>query len=183
MKHRNILSIFCIAVLLCAAVATLSACGGGAPADTSLTGRYLIVDISDDPDGTTFNGLDAMYKAENERITDYIYFEFLSGERFTLVLFGEEEAGGTYTRDGNSLSFMVGAESFAAILDGDKLTYPYEAGAKLIFQKEKEATLPVGGLPTNALVAIIAGAVALFPIVIIIVLAVIAAKRKKTNHE
>jgi len=146
MKTRNLLTV----LLLCVCVFAFAACGSSS--NTSLTGRYVIVNILDDADGTTFAELDRMYKDKDEKITDYLYIEFLSGDRFTLVMFGDEEAKGTYIRDKNTLTFKSGVTQSYATIKGNKITYTYETGAKLVFQQKD-----TGGLPTWALVIIIVG--------------------------
>ena len=128
MKIRNVLAVLLVSLLLLA----LAACN-----NSVLTGRYVIVDILDDPEGTTFAELDEKYKAADQKITDYYYIEFQDGGRFVIVLFGEEELQGAYTRSGNVLTLASGGESFDAAIKGKKITYDYETGAKIVFQKEK----------------------------------------------
>jgi len=162
MKTRNVFAVLLVSALLLA----LAACGN----DSQPSGKYLLAGVTGDPDGTTFAELDEMYKAKDERITDYWYMEFLSGGRFTLVLSGETEAGGTYTRDGNVLTLTAAGKSSDAVINGKKITYTYETGAKLIFRKAPE------GLSKAALIWIITGSVAL---VLIAGIAVLAVKKRK----
>ena len=142
MKIRKILA---AVLLICVLTPALAACG------KTLSGRYVIADLTDDPEGTTFAELDEMYKEEDQTITDYLYMEFQSGGGFTLVLFGEEEAKGTYAKSGKTLTLTSGGISADATVKGDKITYTYETGAKLIFQKVPS------GLSTGAIVGIAAG--------------------------
>jgi len=133
MKTRNILTV----LLLCVCIFALAACGNSDPdPDTSLMGRYVIVNILDDPEETTFAELEEMYTDKDENITDYCYIEFKSGDRFTLVMFGDEEAKGTYVRDENTLTFKKSDDSSSsATIEDNKITYTYETGAKLVFEK------------------------------------------------
>ena len=119
-------------LLVMVSLFALAACG-----KSSLSGRYVILDILDDPDGTTFTELDEMYKAEDLILTDFVYMEFLSGGRFVIVLFGEEEAKGTYTRSRKVITFIAEGQTFDAAISGKKITYNYETGAKLVFKKAK----------------------------------------------
>ena len=130
MKIRIILAVFLIIVLLF----TFAACSGNK--DTPLTGKYVIVGITDDPDGVTFADLDAMYKEIEQDLEDYMYMEFLDDGNFTLILFGEEDAKGVYTRDGNNVTINAGGETINMTLDGKKITWHYENGANLIFEKK-----------------------------------------------
>ena len=127
MKTRNILTVL-LAVSL---VLALAACGS-----SSLSGKYVIADITDDPDGVTFADLDSMYKEAGENLEEYMYMEFMESNRFTLVMFGEAEAAGTYTRKGNTLTLTAGSETATAEISGKKVTWTYENGAKLIFEKK-----------------------------------------------
>jgi len=143
-KIKTLTLLLLIPVLLL----SLAACGQA----TSLVGRYVLSNVYDDPEGTTFAELEEIYAADNLKITDYMYFEFQSDARFTLVLFGDEEANGTYVLDGKTLTLKSAGEQFAAPISGDLITYTYQTGAKLVFKKEC-----VGGLPVGAIIAIIAG--------------------------
>ena len=127
MKTRKILTALLVVCLLF----TLAACSS-----SSLTGKYVIVDITDDPEGVTFSDLNAMYKAVDENIEDYMFMEFSEGNRFKLILFGEEEASGVYTQNGNTLTFNGDGEMTTATISGKKIIWIYENGAKLIFEKE-----------------------------------------------
>ena len=126
MKFRNIIAAL-LAVLL---LFSLSACGSEKP----LTGKYVIVSVKDDPGGLTFKDLKAMYKDTERDVTDYLYFEFMAGNRFTLVMFGDQEASGTYTRSGNTLTMTAGEWTTTATVSGNKISWKYETGAKLTFQ-------------------------------------------------
>ncbi|MCL1982721.1 MAG: hypothetical protein FWG53_06535 [Clostridiales bacterium] len=127
MNTRKILRALLVVSLLFA----LAACGS-----SPLSGKYVIVDITDDPDGVTFADLDAMYKGVGESLEEYMYMEFLEGGRFTLVLFGEEAAAGTYARQGKTLTLTAQSETTAAAISGKKVTWTYETGAKLVFEKK-----------------------------------------------
>ena len=129
MKIRNVLTALTVFMML-GLVLTLAACSS-----SSLSGRYVIVNILDDPEGTTFAEMKQDYDEINEKITDYFYIEFQKDGRFTLVLFGHEEAQGVYLLDGKTLTLTSGGESVQATLKGGKITYDYETGAKLIFKK------------------------------------------------
>jgi len=134
MKPRIILT-----ALLCVSLAFTSfafaACGGGGK-DAPLEGRYVIVDIEDDPEGTTLAELDGMYEAMDLELTDHLYMEFYEGNMYKLVLFGKTEAQGKYTRDGNGLALSTddGRRSTATV-SGKKVTWTFENGAKLVFGK------------------------------------------------
>jgi len=127
MKSRNILALLLALCLIC----TLAACGG-----SSLTGKYVIVDITDDPDGLTLDDLDALYKEIEDNIENYVYMDFHDGKAFTLVLFGEVEASGSYTLKGKDLTLTTEGEAMTAEISGKKITWIYENGAKLVFEKK-----------------------------------------------
>jgi len=127
MKSRNILALLLALCLIC----TLAACGG-----SSLTGKYVIVDILDDPDGLTLDDLGALYKEIEDNIEDYVYMEFHDGKTFTLVLFGEVEASGSYTWKGNVLTLATEGEAMTADISGKKIIWTYENGANLVFEKK-----------------------------------------------
>jgi len=127
MKTRNILLVLLVVSILC----TLAACSG-----SSLSGKYVIVDVVDDPEGITFEEMDGMYKDMGLSIKDYLYIEILDGDRFKLVMFGEEEAKGTYTRDGDTLTLTAEGGTSTAEVSGKKITWTYAGSAKLVFEKK-----------------------------------------------
>jgi ABC-type oligopeptide transport system substrate-binding subunit len=129
MKIRNILAVLLIISVFCA----LTACSSDK--DTPLSGKYGVVDITDDPDGVTFAELDAMYKEIGVEIVDFTYIEFFEDNTYSLVVFGDEEASGTYAKDGNTLMLTTGGVTITAEISGDKITWTYETGAKLVFEK------------------------------------------------
>ena len=129
MKPRNIIAVLLAVSLL----VTLAACGSEKP----LAGKYVITGISDDPGGLTFADLEAMYKDMELEIADYLYFEFMDGGRFTMVMFGNQEAAGTFVRDGKVLTMTAGEWTTTADISGNKITWTYEDGAKLVFEKQK----------------------------------------------
>jgi len=130
MKTRFIITILLIGSILC----VLSACSGGK--DEPLSGIYVIADITDDPDGTTFEELSGIYKEMNLEIQDQFYFEFLDNARFSLILFGQEEVDGTFTQDGGVLELNAQGTTTTAEISGKKIIWTYEDGAKLIFEKK-----------------------------------------------
>jgi len=127
MKIRSFLTVILVAGMICA----LAACGG-----SPLSGKYVITDVIDDPEGVTFEYMNEMYKDMGLDLTDYLYFEFLSGNRFMLVMFGEEEAKGTYTQAGNTLTLTTEGRSTTAVISGKKITWTYDSGGKLVFTKK-----------------------------------------------
>ena len=126
MKKRTILAVLLVIGLFCA----ITACSG-----SSLSGKYVIADVLDDPEGITFAELDSMYKDKGQNVTDHLYLEFQSDNRFKLVLFGEEEAAGSFALSGNELTLMAGGEKSSAAVNGNQIMWEYENGAKLIFKK------------------------------------------------
>jgi len=143
MKTRKILT----ALLAIGLLFTLAACSGNKDAaeNLPLSGKYVITDIKDDPDGTTFKELEAMYKEQDLNLTDHLYLEFSAGNSFVLVMFGETEAAGTYTLDNNTLTLTVGEGTQTATMSGSKITWEYENGAKLIFKNQQSGLLGIGG--------------------------------------
>jgi len=129
MRNRIILA----ALLIICLLFMFAACSG--EKNTPLEGKYVIVDITDDPDGVTFADLDAMYKEIGQNLEDYIYLEFLAGSRFKLVMFGEEEKSGAYTQNGGALILTANGERTTAEIAGEKITWEYDNGAKLILEK------------------------------------------------
>ena len=128
MKTRKLLAVLLVAGMILA----LSACSG-----SSLSGKYVITDLIDDPEGLTFTDLVDMYKDMNLELADYLYLELRDGDRFTLVMFGEEEAKGTYTKDDDStLTLNAEGKSTNATLSGNTITWTYENGGKLVFEKK-----------------------------------------------
>ena len=71
-----------------------------------------------------------------EGIEDYVYMDVHDGKTFTLVLFGEMEASGTYARKGKTLTLASEGETMTAEISGKKITWTYENGAKLVFEKK-----------------------------------------------
>ena len=132
MKTRILLA---LAVLTAVSLCMLAACKRDGNA-AAMSGRYVIVEITDDPDGVNYAELDGMYKEMDLDLKDYMYMEFSDDGAFKLVLFGDEEAKGTYTRDGNIVTINANGETVNTILDGKKITWIYENGTKLIFEKK-----------------------------------------------
>ena len=165
MKIRNILTILLVSVLLLA----LAACGNS-QLSSQLSGKYVIVNIEDDPDGLTLTGLEDILKEEDLNVRDNFYFEFSDNNRFTLILFGKTEMAGRYEKNGDTLTLAADGETEAgtATLLGKKITWTYETGAKLVFEKD--------GLSTGAIIGIIAGSVAL---ILTIGIAIFVVKKKK----
>ena len=130
MKFRKIL----IVLLLCS-LGCLSACND-AKQEVTLSGRYVLVDISDDPEETTFTQIEEMYQEANLKLSDYLYIDLLPGNRFIIVLFGEEEASGSYSEESGILKLISAGETLPASLTGGKITWVYENGAKLIFERK-----------------------------------------------
>ena len=127
MKIRSILALLLTAALLF----TLAACS-----DSSLSGKYVISDVIDNAEGITFAEMDDMYKNMGLDLSDYLYMEFLTGERFKLVMFGDEEISGRYTQDGNTLTIAAEGGTMTAEISGKTITWTYEDGAKLVFTKK-----------------------------------------------
>ena len=127
MKNRNTI----VATLIICLLFTLAACGS-----SSLAGKYVLSDVVDDPEGITYADLDGMYNDMDMSLSNNLYMELLEGGRFTLVLFGEIEAEGTYTRDGDTLTLNAFGTSTTATISGKKITWTYENGAKLVFEKK-----------------------------------------------
>ena len=132
MKNRVILA----ALLAICLLFTLTACNKDEK-NEPLTGVYVIADITDDPDGVTLADPKEMYDSMNLNIEDYLYIEFMEEDTFILILFGNEEAFGTYTRSGNDLTLTDrNDEPLTMPLSGGKLTWVYDNGAKLILEKK-----------------------------------------------
>ena len=127
MKNRNILA----ATLIVCLIFALAACGS-----SSLTGKYILSDVVDDPEGITYADLDGMYNDMDMSVSSNLYMELLEGGRFTLVLFGETEAEGMYSQDGDTLTLNAYGTSTTATISGKKITWTYENGAKLVFEKK-----------------------------------------------
>ena len=134
------------ALLVVCLLLSLGACGSKSP----LSGVYVIKDITDDPDGMTFAEMESMYKELKLDIQDFLRFEFTKEGLFTLTMFGDIEEG-SYTRSGNTLTltFDGGVSGVAskgaaptspvttstAEISGNKITWTYGSGAKLVFEK------------------------------------------------
>ena len=162
-KACKIFTVLLLSVLLLA----LAACG-----DSALLGKYIITNISDDPDGLTFADLDDMYKEEELIVQDNFYFEFSDNSRFTLVMFGKTEMTGQYEKNGNTLTLIVGEDTDTAEISGKTITWTYETGAKIVFQNGDK-----DGLSTGAIIGIVVGSVAFICVIGIIIFA--AKQRKK----
>ena len=140
MKTRIVLGAFLALCFFATAV-----CGCETASETAsetnepLTGKYVIAEIADDPDGVTFADLDAMYKAMGVDIQDFLYIAFLEDGQYVLVLFGETEAAGAYVRDGSVLTLAAGdAETqTTAEIAGNRIVWTYGNGAKLIFAQDE----------------------------------------------
>ena len=120
------------ALLVIGLLFSLAACNSKSP----LSGKYVIKDITDDPDGTTFVELEAMYKEMDLDIQDFLCFEFSDGYQFTLTIFGDAESG-TYTRNGKTLTLTADRLTKTATVSGNKITMNYKNGTKMIFEKKK----------------------------------------------
>ena len=132
MKTRVLLTLLLVVCILCA----LTSCKNDSN-DEPLTGVYVISDITGDPDGTTIAELKEMYSGMDLNVEDYLYIEFSEGDFFTIIMFGDEEAFGTYTRDGSTLTLTDrNGETVTADISGNKITWVYENGAKLVFEKK-----------------------------------------------
>ena len=98
-----------IAVSLIFCLFAVTACSGNS--SKALTGKYVIADIKDDPEGTTIGELRKMYKNMDADIKDYMYMEFTDSGSYTLVMFGEK-VNGRYTRSENGLTLTSGNETY-----------------------------------------------------------------------
>ena len=126
MKTRTIFAVLVVVSLLC----VLTACGS-----LTLSGRYELVDVTDDPEGLTLANLEEMYTDTGLKAADYFYMEFVDGDRFKLVMFGEEEAKGTFTMNGNVLTLTSEGGTTTADISEKKITWTYFSGGKLVFEK------------------------------------------------
>ena len=132
MKTRiNTTRIILATLLVLSFTLALAACGG-----STLTGKYVITDLINDPEGVTFAEMDEMYKNMGLDIADYLYMELLDGERFKLVMFGEEEASGRYTAEGSTLTLTAEGGTTTADISGKTITWTYKDGAKLVLKKK-----------------------------------------------
>ena len=137
-KRRVILTAL-IAVCL---LAELAACSNNDKAAETkagtqdLEGKYVIVDVIDDPDGATFDDLDGMYKDADLDFADFAYIEFFDGGAYEFVLFGEPEAKGYYSLDGKTLTLTDGSNTISAEISGAKMSLDYGNGATLVFEKK-----------------------------------------------
>ena len=137
MKFRNVLTAVLIISLVLVSFAFV-ACGENKDTSLTLNGKYVIVDIKDDPDGTTIEELDEMYKDMDMDLTDNLYISFSDSSRFKLVLFGKTEAEGTFAQDGDVLALNASDGRVSkADISGGKVTWVYENGAILVFQRSK----------------------------------------------
>ena len=127
MKTRTIFVVLLVADLLC----ILTACSS-----STLSGKYEIVNVLDDPEGITFAELSEMYTEMGLSAKDYFYMEFSGGNRFKLIMFGKEEATGTYTLDGSVLMLTAEAGATPVDVSGKKITWTYMNGGKLVFKKK-----------------------------------------------
>jgi len=157
-KHIAVKSIavkYIAAALTLSVLLSLAACGG----KSALSGVYAIKDITDDPDGMTYAEMETMYKEMNLNIQDFLRFEFTKDGSFTLLMFGDTESG-TYKKDGKTLTLTFddgkpgasstpaasssaaskpasSARTSTAAISGDKISWTYQSGAKLVFEKSK----------------------------------------------
>jgi len=137
MKTRLIVIVLLIAALSFSVVA----CGKKNKNNNKnepLTGRYVICDITDDPDDTSFAEFCAEYSEDGFDCVDYNYFEFSDGNNYVFLLFGEIKTEGTYIRNGNTLTLTASVAGIAttASVSGDIIIWEYDNGAKLIFEKK-----------------------------------------------
>ena len=131
MKIRILLMIFLIVSLF-----ILAACSRDDNTPAEMSGKYVIVEITDDPDEANYADLAEIYREMDLNLEDYMYMEFSDDGEFILILFGEEEVKGTYTRDGKNLTIKANGETVNTILDGKKIVWTYESGANLVFEKK-----------------------------------------------
>ena len=135
-----------IALAVLAAIcltAILAACGNKSNDSTNknsntkaLEGKYVIVDVVNDPDGATFADLDNIYKDAGHNFADYAYIEFFDGGKYEFVLFGELEAEGPYVIDNKTLTLPTNGDAIAAEISGSIITLDYANGATLVFEKK-----------------------------------------------
>jgi len=128
MKIQKIITLLLVFCLLTA----FTACSK--ITEKPLTGRYVIVDISDDPDGMTFANLKAIYNEINQNLEEYMFMELMENGQFELVLFGQTEMFGMYSHNEKTLTLITGNETMTAEISDKKITWTYENGTKLIFE-------------------------------------------------
>ena len=127
MKTRTTLAMLMVVSLLC----VLTACGS-----SKLSGRYELVDVIDDPEGLTLANLEEMYTDSGLKAADYFYMEFLDGDRFKLVMFGKEEAKGTFTMNDSVLMLTSEGGTTTVDISEKKIAWTYFSGGKLVFEKK-----------------------------------------------
>ena len=125
---KNIL----FAILIASVLLVLAACGGS----STLSGKYVLTDVQNDPQGITYADINSMYEDLGLKASDYTYMEFSYGDSFRLVMFGEEEAIGTFKLEGNTLTLTAEGGSSTATVSGKKITWTYDGGGDLIFEKK-----------------------------------------------
>ena len=137
----RIIIIAVLSALLITCLFTMAACSK--PTAASAAGKYVLTDVTGDPDGTTFADLAVLYEKMDLNIQDHAWFELTDDGWFTLVLFGEREMSGSFSLDGDILTLDVGDAALdgggidTAYLSGKTLKWIYENGATLVFEKSK----------------------------------------------
>ena len=117
---KKTIAIFMVLMII---VSVLAACGG-----SGLSGKYYLFSMTED--GET---------AEASQLADYgidpdqFYAEFLPGNKFKMVVFGEVDEG-TYKLDGKNLSMTVDDEEVIAKIDGKKIIIDID-NSQMVFEK------------------------------------------------
>ena len=135
-KRRIILAALLAVCLTAELVACTSDKKVGDDDTKTLDGKYVIVDVINDPDGATFDDLDGVYRDVGRSFADYAYLEFFESGKYEFVLFGETEADGAYAIDGKTLTLNANGDTIMAEITDSKISLDYWNGATLVFEKK-----------------------------------------------
>ena len=125
MKKTRIIATVLVVIFLF----TLTACGS-----KSLSGKYVVTDISGETDGMSFSDIQGMAEMLGMDLSEMIALEFKDGGTFTMTMYGESIEG-TYTRKGNNLTLTVEDEPAEATIKGNTIIMESE-GVKMEFTKK-----------------------------------------------
>jgi len=117
---KKTIAIFMVLMII---VSVLAACGG-----SGLSGKYYLFSMTED--GET---AEAAQLADYGIDPDQFYAEFLPGNKFKMVVFGEVDEG-TYKLDGKNLSMTVDDEEVIAKIDGKKIIIDID-NSQMVFEK------------------------------------------------
>ena len=132
-----------VVVVIMFALALLAGCGsGGKSGSPALTGKYMLVSMLDSEGNDWLEFLKTMSTIADEGDDfdlDSMYIDFISSDKFVMVMDEDDSNEGIYTVDGNNITLSVDGDEISGTIDGNKITIVAEEDGEsmtMVYEKK-----------------------------------------------